>query len=153
MSRLRPHDRKDDNHEQINEDFSACRGGVCGRSGGLPLERRSHSQQLVRIRHRGAGHHRQAPDTDELRRRRKTDSKALRGGCLLLSKVGPQVLVVAVYDTQTRSMLGTRLRDRARKLARLAMSALGCRFNRSPQHTRRTSPLVSDAARSFWAAC
>ena len=32
------------------------------------------------------------------------------------------------------------------------MSAMGCRFNRSPQHTLRTSPLVSDTATSFLVA-
>ena len=32
------------------------------------------------------------------------------------------------------------------------MSACGCRFNRSPQHTLRTSPLVSDTATSFLVA-
>ena len=31
-------------------------------------------------------------------------------------------------------------------------SALGCRFNRSPQRTLRTSPLVSDTATSFLVA-
>src|SRR5680860_1233391 len=33
----------------------------------------------------------------------------------------------------------------------IGMSPNDCRFNRSPQHTRRTSLLVSDTARSFWA--
>jgi hypothetical protein len=58
---------------------------------------------------------------------------------------------LAHYDGYGRQGLLLLVLERT-SLIRSLTSVDDCRFNRSPQHIRRISPLVSDTATSFWAA-